>query len=278
MEGPPQTSSPSTEVYGWETVPGTYFETKVKYPVDVGYGESGEGVTPFAIWVSSKNYYWDWKNLSSARMDTLIKVQIFVGVKIEKDYGGGDIQTSWTAPPTSDFIQWSGDYLFRPAVAGTWTYTRGNIAGVSAGGLSSSFTFSTSYTPDVSENWKSDFKSQGEYAYLGKFYTKYSEGDHKFDALLKLHLINKTVKEYAEGKYIGLTSWQKFLNFLRIGKYKPYTIKITNLRFKIVSRGYHMVWLVGWKKHTPHTLFLGDKPTQDISLELVPGEVIGAQY
>ena len=43
----PQSASSSTEVYGWETksaASGKYFESHVKIPVDVVYGESGEGI------------------------------------------------------------------------------------------------------------------------------------------------------------------------------------------------------------------------------------------
>ena len=172
---------------------GSKYDYDVKIQTEVVYYDSNQGgVCPFGIWISAKNFY----NTHLIENPTRVCVRIFLETEIEKVYNTSEIPPEkYWCPSPPDFIKWQGDYFYNIDPSKIWKW--------SLQGITKDFSYGATYTPSSEDYWLHNNQVINNYRYLGDFISRNSKGNHKFNTLLALHVVNSEARLWDQGIYSG---------------------------------------------------------------------------
>lgn len=231
------------EQYGWESTNSGGKVSKVKIQAHAVYADNDQGgVTSFGVWVNGYT-----------STDDRITVKIYVSAKYhyqEINWRTMEFyETYYWDPIPSSCISWGGEYDYCASVPVTWRWS----VGVSAYGMSTSATFQENPTA----SYGAGSGTSGDFRFLGWFRSSYSNG-HEFSSLLKLHLINDEMKDWAQGT--SDLNWPI-----------ESMTTIEQIRVKLVFE-YSYAFLWWYQTSTTRTYIMGDgSPSTD--LNYIPIEV-----
>ena len=101
-------------------------------------------------------------------------------------------------------------------------------------GTEKSFSYGKFYTPNSEDNWHYDSIVVNNYRYLGSFDSSNINGNHKFNVLIALHVVNSEATIWAQGRYSEEEEEQ-------------YYESIINIRIKLKFEFQHL--FINWQIH-----------------------------
>ena len=89
-------------------------------------------------------------------------------------------------------------------------------------GTEKSFSYGKFYTPNSEDNWHYDSIVVNNYRYLGSFDSSNINGNHKFNVLIALHVVNSEATIWAQGRYSEEEEEQYYEMGIREKNWKKY--------------------------------------------------------